>query len=278
MHIRRFPSLAAFCWIIPLTLAAILACMVLTGSPSANAQLNHVRMDVGTRCQQEYQNGWLVDVGDNDVWNRCGNFNDQIRQTDYLRFYYNLHGAQSVLEETNDGCGQGCGAADSVDFLYMNTHAGVNSTSAFWGMWDQNSQASTSNMRLGDNSRQLMVLATFACFVLQTSDGNANVLARWQPPFSGGLVMTVGAHANLYSGNDQSAWEFAGRMQSAEPIGQAWLESSWYADNSNTPSVMNTGKDANDCWNRSNVSLPTLFATPILRDSAIGYYCWSSWN
>jgi len=65
-----------------------------------------------------------------------------------------------------------------------------------------------------------------------------------------------------YAGNDQSATEFASRMQDGEPIGQAWLESTWYADNSNAPTFMNTGRDANDCWNRSKVTLPTLFGTP----------------
>ena len=242
------------------------------------AQASHPAMDVGTRCQQDYQNGWQKDVGNSDVWNRCGKFNDQIRRTDAFQFYYNLRGAKPVLEQTNDGCGWGCGSADSVDFFYMNTHAGANSSAAFWDMWDQNSRAFSSNMRLGDTSRQLMVLATFACNTLQTSDGNNNVVARWQSPFAGGLVMTTGGHATLYDGNDQSATEFASRMQDGQPIGLSWLESSWYADNSNTPSFMNTGKDANDCFSRANVSLPTLFQTPILRDSAVGYYCWASWN
>src|SRR5260370_23157293 len=127
----------------------------------------------------------------------------------------------------------------------MNTHSGVNSSSAFWAMWDQNSNALTSNMRLGDNSRQLMVLATFSCNTLQTSDGNTAVLARWLNTFAGGLVMTVGAHASLYAGNAQSATEFASRMQDGEPIGQALLESTWYADKHHTTSAMNTGANPN---------------------------------
>ena len=262
---------------VPAALATL--CAALASLPiSAQAGPPHPAIAVGTRCQQEYQNNWQVDVGDNDVWNRCGNFNEQIKKTEALEFYYNLHGAQSVIEKTNDGCGFGCGSADSVDLLYTNSHAGVNSSSAFFDMWDQGSRAQTSNMRLGDNSRQLMVLATFVCNTLQTSDGNGPVLARWLGVFSGGLVMTVGAHASLYSGNDQSATEFASRMQDGEAIGQSWLESAWYADNSNTPSIMNTGIDARDCQNRAGVTLVNLFATPILRDARIGYVCWASWN
>jgi Family of unknown function (DUF6345) len=260
-----------------LSIAFMFACAnVYTGSALAGPV--HPRIEVGTRCQQDYQNNWQVDVGNSDVWRRCSNFNNQIKKTENLDFYYNLHGAQAVIEKTSDGCGWGCGSADSVDMFYMNTHAGANGTSAFWAMWDQNSNAQTSNMRLGDNSRELMVLATFACNTLQTSDGLAAVIARWLGTFAGGLVMTVGAHANLYAGNDQSATEFASRMQDGEPIGRAWLESAWYANNSNTPSAMNVGRDANDCWNRAGTTLINLFATPILRDSSIGYICWSSWN
>jgi hypothetical protein len=213
------------------------------------------------------------------VWNRCGTFNNQIRQTENLEFYYDLHGAQSVIEQTNDSCGWACGsAADSVDFLYMNTHAGANGSSAFWAMWDQNSNASTSNMRLGDDSRGSMVLATFACFTLQTINGGQPFGRAGTTPLAGGLVMMVGGHGSLYSANDQSATDFASRMQDGEPIGQAWLESAWYADNRNTPSAMATNANANDCWNRMGVTIPTLFATPILRDSAIGNMCWSTWN
>ena len=260
------------------TLVPTLVAAALIGASNVDAGAPHARMEVGLRCQQEYQNNWQLDVGNSDVWRRCSNFNSQIGQTDNVRFYFNLHGAKAPLEKTSDGCGQGCGGADSVDFLYMNMHGGANSSSAFFDMWDQDSRAFTSNMRLGDDSRQLMVLATFGCSSLLLSDGNTNIINRWQPPFSGGLVLTAGGHGTLFSGNDQSATEFASRMQDGEPIGQAWLESTWYADNSNTPTFMNTGRDANDCFNRSKVSLPSLFATPILRDSAIGYFCWASWN
>jgi len=64
----------------------------------------------------------------------------------------------------------------------MNGHAGSNASTAFWPCGPEQFGLS-SNMRLGDNSRELMVLATFACTTLKLSDGNANILARWQPPF-----------------------------------------------------------------------------------------------
>ena len=122
-------------------LGSALVVAALIGAPNVKAGPHHARMEVGIRCQQEYQNNWQVDVGNNDVWRRCGNFNSQIGQTDNVRFYFNLHGAKAPLEKTSDGCGQGCGGADSVDFLYMNMHGASNSSSAFFDMWDQNSRA-----------------------------------------------------------------------------------------------------------------------------------------
>ena len=81
----------------------LIACASVLCVGNAVAGPPHPRVEVGTRCQQEYQNGWQVDVGSNDVWRRCSNFNDQIKKTENLEFYYNLHGAQSVIEKGNDG-------------------------------------------------------------------------------------------------------------------------------------------------------------------------------
>jgi len=87
--------------------------------------------------------------------------------------------------------------------------------------------------------------------------------------------MTVGAHNLLYSGNDHRRRNSPSRMQDGEPIGQAWLESTWYADNSNAPSAMATGANANDCWNRMGVSL----SYPIRNIGSAGLsnriVCWS---
>lgn len=233
-------------------------------------------IQVGVRCQQDYQNGWQVDVGNNDVWSRCSNFYNNVRQTEIGAFYYNLHGAKPALERP-DTCGWACGYADSVDFFYMNTHGGGSdsTTSSRWAMWDQYSTAYSANMRLGASGRENMVLATFSC---QTHSTDAFTWNRWLPVFAGGMVVTVGGRDLLYSGQTQSGSEFADRLDNGEPIGQAWNESTWYADNSNHPGAIATGRDPNDCWNRMGTTFDTLFQTPILRDGAIGYMCWNYWN
>jgi hypothetical protein len=231
-------------------------------------------VQVGVRCQQEYQNGWQVDVGNADVWNRCGNFRNRIAWYEPVGFYYNLHGAKVGLEQP-DTCGWACGYADAVDLFYMNTHGGSNTSTSFWAMWDQNSSALSSSMRLGASGRQNMIFATFACNTHVTDNFTWN---RWIRAFAGGLVTTVGGRASLFAGNTQSGTELASRLTDGESVKDAWLESTWYADNANTPAQINTGANANDCYARSNTTLDTLFGTPILRDGAIGYMCWVSWN
>jgi len=47
-----------------------LAAVAWTGAPDLAARVSHPTMDVGTRCQQEYQNNWQVDVANSDVWRR----------------------------------------------------------------------------------------------------------------------------------------------------------------------------------------------------------------
>jgi hypothetical protein len=246
------------------------------GEPTGetSSALNNHLVQVGTRCQEDYQNGWQVDVGNNDVWNRCYNFQNTMAGFEVNAFYYNLHGAQAALQNT-DTCGWPCGYADAADFFYMNTHGGSNSSTAFWAMWDQNSFARTQNMRLGNSGRENMVLATFSCSTHLTDSNQWN---RWFHTFAGGMYVTVGGHGTMYSGNDQSATDFANRMSHGEAIAQSFLESSWYADNSNTPTGIATGANSTDCYNRLGITLDTLFGNTPLRDSSIGYMCWSSWN
>ncbi|WP_394822036.1 DUF6345 domain-containing protein [Pendulispora albinea] len=231
-------------------------------------------VQVGVRCQQEYQNNWQKDVGNNDVWRRCDNFYNGMGWA-RRGFQYNLHGAAAGFH-TPDTCGWACGFVDSVDFFYMNTHGGSNASSSFFAMWDQNSYAITANMRLGASSRQNMVFTTFAC---DTHAFDANTWTRWRRAFEGGLVMTLGGHHKLFSGNAQSATEFASRMWDGEPIDRAWLESTWYADNSNTPASINTGVNQADCsWRKDNVRASNLLETIPLRDGRIDWWCQRQWN
>ncbi len=239
-----------------------------------SAYITSTSVQFGTRCQQDYQNGWQVDVGSNDVWNRCGNFHNSMSWAS-RGFYYNLHGAKAGFENA-DSCGWGCGYVDSVDFFYTNTHGGTTSTNATWAMWDQNSLAFSSQMRLGASGRQNMVFASFAC---NTHVYDGSTWTRWAPVFGGGLVLSVGSHGSLYAGNTQSSIEFASRMRDEEPIYQAWWRSAWYADNLNQSAVIATGANGTDCSNRATgTKVSNLFGRPVLRDGAIGWWCQYQFN
>jgi hypothetical protein len=248
-----------------------------TVSPAPAHASWHYPTHMGIRCQNDFQYGWAPTI---DTYSMCWDFISQIRTTDYVDFYFNLHGAAPAFQYGNgaETC-NGCGGVDSVDFFLMNTHGGIASNNpdyAGYAMWDYYSIAWTPDMRLGSSGEQVKVLATYACDTFKTSDGH--FWDRWGNAYRGGLKIGVGAHDLVYDGNSQKGTEFASRMQDGEPIGQAWNEAVWYADNNNHPSVANTGANANDCWNRMRTNMSSILYLQILRDSQIGYVCWSGWN
>jgi hypothetical protein len=150
-------------------------------------------------------------------------------------------------------------------------HSNSNASDAWWTMWAQDVRAFASNMRLGDTARRLKVLATFSS---RTHRGDNTKPARWQSVFAGGLILSVGGHGDLFAGNPQTGNDFAQRMQIGQPIANAWLDSSEYADRRNSAGAIMFGRNAADCDRRMKVSLSSLFTTPVLRDHQIGWGCW----
>lgn len=238
----------------------------------------HAPMHIGVRCQADFQNNWAPYV---DVYPACSDFISQIQSTDYVDFYFNLHGAAVAFQSGNaaETCNP-CGGVDSVDFFFTITHGTIannNANYAGYAMWDANGIAWTPYMRLGDSGKNLKVLATFSCDTFKTSDGL--FWSRWGNAFRGGVKIGVGGHDLLYVDNSTTAaTNFVSRMQSGQAIGGSWLEALWYANNSNHPSVANTGVNATDCWNRQGATMQTVQTLPTERDGSIGYVCWSGWN
>ena len=240
----------------------------------------------GVRCQSDFQGGWAPTI---DVYASCSDFISMIQPVEYVDFYYNLHGAQPAFYSGQgaETC-LGCGGADSVDFLYISTHGTVannNANYAGYAMWDNSCPdtaapgciAWTPNMRLGGSGQQLKVLATFACDTFKDNDGL--FWNRWGNAYRGGLKIGVGGHDLLYTGNDTgAATNFAYYMRLNYSIGYAWLDSVYYANTSNHPTVANTGVNSTDCWNRQGLTINNVVSAPVLRDWQIGYYCWSNWN
>jgi hypothetical protein len=259
-----------------LVLATALTLLAMHARP-VQAQAYHPPLHIGVRCQSDFQSNWAPTI---NAYPPCGNFNSQISKTDYLDFYFNLHGGAAGFTNGNgaETC-NGCGGVDSVDFFFVNTHGGIannNANYAGWAMWDQGSMAWTPSMRFGAAGKRVQVFSNYACDTMKTSDGL--FWSRWSSLMSGGVKIVTGAHDLVYDDSNAALPNFAQRMQNGESIGSSWLEATWYADNNNHPSEANTGINANDCWNRAGATLSSVQSMPALRDSQIGYVCWAGWN
>ena len=232
----------------------------------------------GVRCQSSFQDTWAPTINVNAA---CNDFISEIQGYWPVDFYFNLHGAQTAFYSgtPSEPCNS-CGGVDSVDFFFMMTHGTIannNANYAGYAMWDDNTIAWTPSMRFGDSGKQVKVLATFSCDTLKNSD--KLLPSRWGKAFAGGLKLVVGAHDLLWDGSDDTAMQdFALNMQSNAPIGGSWLDSVYYANTSNNPTVANTGANAADCWNRQGASVSTVMSESVLRDGKVGYYCWTNWG
>jgi hypothetical protein len=228
----------------------------------------------GVRCEDAFQNNWVIGM---PVSPACSAFINQIGSAN-VDFYFNLHGAGPAFEfGDSKETSKAWGGVDSVDFFLLATEGGYSNTTAEYAMWDENSIASTSNMRLGDSGKQVEVFASFTCFTFMNSDGL--FWKRWQHTFGGGLKLGLGGHGILFGSNESSlGQDFALYMQEGSTIGSAWLNAFNNANNSNETTVANTGANSNDCWNRQGVTLKNFASESTLRDGQIGYVCWTNWN
>jgi hypothetical protein len=232
----------------------------------------------GVRCEDTFQDNWAPTI---DVYGGCDNFISVIETAYPVDFYFNLQGAQPAFEYGNaDETCNGCGGVDSVDFFFMSTHGDSNIAqvnNAVYAMWDYQTWASAYQMRLGDSGRQVKAFATFSCDTLYNADGQ--FWHRWSNALSGGVKFLFGAHGNLYTDDDDQAMPaFAWYVVGNDSLGSGWLNGVYDANNDNQPSIANTGANSNDCWNRQGVNLSGMLSEPTLRDSKIGYACWTNWN
>lgn len=227
----------------------------------------------GTGCQKEYQNGWQRTL--RHAWANCSWFNNELDDTDTKVFYYNLHGAKWWWEQGGDQL-----TLDNVNLFYAYTHGGGWSNKSVWAMWDQNKLAESINMRLGDESYGLSILATYSCETLKFNDGK--MWTRMGSIFRGGLRIAVGSHNTLYdsSTTDEVGEDFADNLQKSKTIKWSWKDavSDWYEDQDAT--VMATGKDKADCERRRDTMKWQNYNSGYsrLRDGQITWYCYCYWN
>lgn len=247
--------------------AGAAALLVASAAASANAQAWFA-----TECQKDYQYGWQKKL--NYSYTRCSMFNHELDDTDLPWYYWNLVGAKWRWEDTGDEF-----AMDDVDLLYACTHGGASATDSRWTMWDNQQRAFSSQMRLGDEAWGLSLLATYSCNTLRTSDGLH--WTRMSPIFKGGLRYAMGSHDKVYDGEttDEVGEDFADGLQKGKSLKYAWKDgnSDWDADQDLT--VMATGANSGDCWNRRDYMTWQNFPYyPRLRDGQVGWRCFAHWD
>ena len=232
----------------------------------------HAVARFGTECQADYQNNWRTELSHS--WKRCSWFNDELDDTDTKIFYYDLHGAKPYFETGSDQL-----ELDNVHLVYVNTHGGGWSDKSVWTMWNQDTRAESTSMRLGDEATGLSILSSYACETLKYNDDK--MWTRMGSIFRGGLRISTGSHDKLYDSltTDEVGEDYADNLQDGDKIKYAWSDanSDWNTDQDVT--VMATGSSSSNCQSRrDNMKWQNFGSYGRLRDGAITHYCRTSWQ
>ncbi len=226
----------------------------------------------GTYCQIDYQYKWQNTL--DKAHDLCGRFINELDDTDASIFYYTLVDQKSFLEEPKDQY-----TTDNVSLLFILTHGKDYPTFSAWAMWNFYTFAVSNNMRLGDESFGLSILASWACLTHKHNDNL--LLTRWRKIFRGGLRITVGSHDKIYTGTttDECGKEFADNLQDGDKIKDAWHDALREPFSDNDGTVIATGETLSECESRrDNMKWQNYMSHRRLRDGQNAWYCWTYWE
>lgn len=224
----------------------------------------------GVWCQEDYQFNWLPTLPYS--WNRCQGMVDQMSQTTPDLFYWNLHGAKPFLETPSDQVW-----TEAVDLAFVNTHGGAWANTAGYAMWNFNTNAFTTSMKLGDEARGTSILSTYACETLK-DDGMLPL--RWAPTFNGGLRIVTGSFHTVWAGwtTDDVGADYAADLQDGDTISAAWKDGAsdwWYPADL---AAAATGTTKANCFSRlDGMTFQNFSAFPQLHANNIGFFCRRFW-
>lgn len=245
-------------------LALALAC--------AGAQEASAAAWFAVECTQGYQHNWEKTLPYS--WARCNGFRHELDDTDQQYYAYNLDGARDRWEDAADQW-----FVDDVDLVYANTHGGADAVESYWSMWNQDTWAETPYMRLGDESWQLSVLATYSCKTLKINDDLA--WQRMGAVFSGGLRFALGSHHTVWAGwtTDEVGEDFADNLQKKKSFRYSWKDGNSDWDVAQDITIMTTGTSVANCQaRRAGMTWQNFPSYPRLRDWQIQRICWDHWD
>lgn len=203
------------------------------------------------------------------AWNNTWGFWDQGNKNMNGMWAYNLQNAKGWWEQPSGFPN----TVNTVDFFFSETHGGVwtGPNKAVYAMWDYNSYAITSNMRLTRTGG----FFTFSC---DTQKNDGGIWDRWSPVFQGGLRIATGGWDLLFDSpfTDDTGSNFAQYFENNEAFAYAWenaVQSLW--EPTSAPSTMASGVSATDCTNRLyGMTAYNIFSSyPKLTDKVV-YLCW----
>jgi len=246
---------------------AAAAVVLATAAPEAGAAAWF-----STECQQSFENNYQANLPYS--WTRCNKFVNELNDTDLHYYSYDLNGAKFGWEDAGDQWW-----VDDNDLVYANTHGGAWSDRSVWAMWNYWTLADSTAMRLGDESWQLSVFATYACETLRMYDDKA--WTRMYPVFAGGLRFALGSHDKVYAAwtTDEVGEDFADNLQHKKSFRYSWKDgnSDWDTDQDIT--IMTTGTGVTNCQSRrAGMTWQNFPSWPRLRDGQIQRLCWDHWD
>jgi hypothetical protein len=254
----------------------------------------------GAYCQEDYQNNSLGNPwqeNQTSIWDLCGRFVNDLDDTDTKGFYFNAHGAKTFFEETGDALS---GGLDTVDLAFFAGHGGAFTASesmnacgttvaGVYPMWDNGAFVCTSKMRLGDDSRGLSILSTYAC---ETHAGGSHSVTvagqipgtmyidRWVKAFRGGLRMSTGSVQETFSGSAYAdvGKRYSDNLQAGQTLSAAW-SNALNIGSAMDPSLVTSGTSAADCTSRlDTMTWQNHTNFPRLRDAAVTQMCRRYWE
>ncbi len=244
---------------------------------------------VGAKSENTWENNWKDPFRGNDV---CGNWYSTIDDDDpnvVKKSWTTLRSPAKSRYET-DGDQNTTYGLDGMDIFLHCGHSGLkdNGANARWNMWEDGTGNGTwalsSNMRLGDEARELKLFSTYGCYQLNNDDGD-RWSVRWGQIFRGGLKYVTGFHELAWLNstgtqkNEDIGIDYANYLNEVnKTIKYAWWDSVKSFDD-NTPAVMATGTDSsNAATRRDSCRKNTLFTYNTLRDGDIGANSYTEWR